>query len=387
MKTFKQILKEATEGERPGYLGIGHDASEMSHKRIRAALKKSFGLHAGSTTRPSELWVYDMSGNLDRSKGRNLENGINIRSLKSHDDDTIHSDLFDDTERYIGGRIDHVQKKISLSSVGSSRVSSSTMERVYKGLKGEYPDYKIHEYDILRESLQHKVRRILAEEYGDETPPFLVPSGNDMVSEPMGDPFNNPLNINPWDPNFVGPHQVNPGEPFYHDNHWWFHDGEDWWFQDSFGGWWFWDGSKWNRNEANEPIGDDENNPTLDSTEEFDLEEYQRILDALNNPDLTYEEALRIVWLLVYQSGDYKFTGEYDDDGRPIFIDEYGRPMILDVYNPNTPFGGWTWDWKSPDGRQPDQEPLVPDLEDTSNPDELLRWMEGEGWFGVNNRR
>ena len=32
-----------------------------------------------------------------------------------------------------------------------------------KGLKGEYPDYKIHEYDILRESLQHKVRRILAE--------------------------------------------------------------------------------------------------------------------------------------------------------------------------------------------------------------------------------
>lgn len=163
MKTFKQILKEATEGERPGYLDIGHDATEMSHKRIRAALKKSFGLHAGSTTRPSELWVYDMSGNLDRSKGRNLENGINIRSLKSHDDNTIHSDLFDDTERYIGGRIDHVQKKISLSSVGSSRVSSSTMERVYKGLKGEYPDYKIHEYDILRESLQHKVRRILAE--------------------------------------------------------------------------------------------------------------------------------------------------------------------------------------------------------------------------------
>ena len=163
MKPFKQILKEATEEGKPGYLDIGHDATEMSHKRIRAALKKSFGLHAGSTTRPSELWVYDMSGNLDRSKGRNLENGINIRSLKSHDDDTIHSDLFDDTERYIGGRIDHVQKKISLSSVGSSRVSSSTMERVYKGLKGEYPDYKIHEYDILRESLQHKVRRILAE--------------------------------------------------------------------------------------------------------------------------------------------------------------------------------------------------------------------------------
>ena len=54
-------------------------------------------------------------------------------------------------------------------------------------------------------------KQILAEEYGDETPPFLVPSGNDMVSEPMGDPFNNPLNINPWDPNFVGPHQVNPG--------------------------------------------------------------------------------------------------------------------------------------------------------------------------------
>lgn len=163
MKTFKQILKEATEGERPGYLAIGHDATEMSHKRIRAALKKSFGLHAGSTTRPSELWMYDMSGNLDRSIGRNLENGINIRGLESHDDNRTHTDMFDGINEYIGGRIDHVQKKISLSSVGSRRVSSSTLERVYKGLKGEYPDYKIHEYDIVRESLQHKVRRILAE--------------------------------------------------------------------------------------------------------------------------------------------------------------------------------------------------------------------------------
>jgi hypothetical protein len=221
----------------------------------------------------------------------------------------------------------------------------------------------------------------ILKEAEDKTPSYFEPSGNDIVSNPLGDPFNNPLNINPWDPNFVGPHDVNPGTPFYHDDHWWFFDGEAWWFQDSFGGWWWWDGSNWNRNDV--PIGDDENNPTLD---QFDPEEYLGMIRSLDDPDVTYDEALRMLWLAFYRGGEWIFSGEYDDDGRPIFTrnGEDGR-YSLEVHRDID--GSWTWSWHLHDQYGPDRSPLYPDLEDTSTPDELLRWMDGEGWFGIGNRR
>jgi len=189
MKPFKQILNEAGKryksGQDPdmkrqaeltgrdymsGYIGVGHDAHEP--EKVREAVRKAFGIDPTSTVKPTELWI---SGpHVDHSRGERVGN-VNIRSLRDHEDTRIHHDLFPELngrdtnstlsfKPYIGGRIDHAKRKISMSMVGPRKFfSSGSIDSVVKSLKERHPEYDI--IDMIDESVLERVKKVIAEAF------------------------------------------------------------------------------------------------------------------------------------------------------------------------------------------------------------------------------
>jgi len=191
MKQFKQILNEAGKvykrGQDPdlkrqaeltdreymgGYLGVGHDTLES--EKVREAVRKAFGIDPTSTVKPTELWA--AGPHVDHSKGERVGN-VNIRSLKDQHDTSIHQDLYPEFEGikmkpYIGGRIDHAKRKISMSAVGPRKYfSSGSIDSIVKSLKERHPEYDI--IDMIDESVLERVKKVIAEAFGkrliDET--------------------------------------------------------------------------------------------------------------------------------------------------------------------------------------------------------------------------
>lgn len=148
--------------------------------------------------------------------------------------------------------------------------------------------------------------------------PTIAPSSGSggIVSNPQGDPFNNPLNINPWDPSYRGVSPYAPGEPFFHDGHWWFQDADGyWWFQGTGGDWWWWDGNQWNPS----GISNDENNPQLDST------------TGNNNNDSAYDPNNWKPAFLQQYGRDYQIEG-YTEEGYLIVRTPNGGIQIIKPY-------------------------------------------------------
>ena len=240
---------------------------------------------------------------------------------------------------------------------------------------------------IQKESVINSIKKILSEaDASSPTSPSGDPERQIIISNPQGNPFNNPFNVNPWDPAYQGPSPYAPGEPFFHDGHWWFHDGEFWWFQDSVGGhWWYWDGGRWIQSNY------DENNPHLDSTTGTGGSGQQENYQDPNNWKPAFKRFFDRL------GTGYTFDG-YTPEGWLIVRAPNGG---IQIYKPNWREGYPNWQ-DFPEHMWPEIRPRwdfdsIPNHEDSYNPyndpghpdyidpDQYGGWQDENGQWHYNN--
>lgn len=173
MKTFKQlreetqkIKQERLESIRRGvpvefspYLSVGHDPiqaiglSRKEEEEKKRIMKDVYGIHPDEAPLP-HLWA--AGPHIKTEKGES----VSIRPLTnpSH----THAELFPEAERsdeeiqkgvphkyYVGGRVDHSRKTISMTfgpisdKVARTRFSSSYLDRVARTMREKYPGYSL----------------------------------------------------------------------------------------------------------------------------------------------------------------------------------------------------------------------------------------------------
>lgn len=139
------------------YLQIGHDAfeheslSKKASDKVNELLKSVYGIHLGEAPKP-ELWAAGHPTiKTEPSKG---ETHVSVRPSVINGKDITHDEAFpeiyksnDDNRGYriphVYGRIDHVRKTISMSSLQPRMFSSSSLDRITRELKQRYPEYSI----------------------------------------------------------------------------------------------------------------------------------------------------------------------------------------------------------------------------------------------------
>ena len=172
MKTFKQIREETEkikqerrERIRQGvpteftpYLSIGHDQilaglSKEEQQKANEVIKNVYGVHPDNAPLP-HLWA--AGPHIKTEAGES----VSVRPLKNRED--THTQIFPETNRseeemqkgmphkyYVGGRIDHVRKTISMAfgpvmdRIASTRFSSSSLDRIAKEIRGKFPGYSL----------------------------------------------------------------------------------------------------------------------------------------------------------------------------------------------------------------------------------------------------
>lgn len=238
---------------------------------------------------------------------------------------------------------------------------------------------------IQKENVINSIKKLLSEaDASSPTSPTNNSGRENIISNPQGDPFNNPFNVNPWDPAYQGVSPYAPGEPFFHDGHWWFHDGQYWWFQGAGGHWWWWDGSRWNQ------ASYDENNPHLDSTatggsgQQENLQDpnnwkpaFKRFFDRLGT-GYTFDGYTPEGWLIV----------RAPNGGIQIFKPNWreGYPNWQDFPEHMWPEVGPRWEFDSIPNHEGSYNPYNdPNHPDYIDPDQYGGWQDENGQWHYNN--